>query len=279
MPTHSDPLPLPQLTPPPDTTPHPAQSDPFFLDQIDAMKRHLQNARDLPGLERLRETAELPAAFFEHFDAALACFDRIIDFVLRFDGTQSKVQCSKGCCNCCIDLVRGVTTPEIVNIYNHVRNWPDVRQIFEYHRESAELFMGILASKLEPDEQSFGGRDQRVAQAHVEYNLLNRPCGFLDTESGQCRIYPVRPIACRYFFSLDPPEYCTPGHEKYLSRDTRTIHLPDEVNKLLIELARRFDFKTLSYLSGAFCSFASDVMRTRPIKSVASPDEARDAGG
>lgn len=252
--------------------PHPAQREAYFVEQIEQMKRHLTAVRDLPALETFRATAALPASFFEHFNAFLACFDRLIDFVLGYDGTDRHVRCTKGCSNCCIDLVRGITTPEIINIYHHVRTWPDAKKLFEYHRESAETFMEILLGKITPGEPPPRGDDDRVEQAHREYNLRNRPCGFLDQQTGCCRIYPVRPIACRYFFSLDPPETCTPSHPRYFHRDTRTVHLPPEIHLLLREIGKRFGFVTLNYLSGGFCAFTAEIMRIRPIRVV--PDDA-----
>lgn len=248
--------------------PHPAQNEPFFVEQIAEMTRRLTAARDLPGLEQFAQNRSLPAAYFEHLNAALACFDRIIDFILAYDGTDKQVKCSKGCCNCCIDLVRGISAPEIANIYHHVRAWPDARRLFEYFRTSAGMFMEILASKMKPGDKPITGDDPRVEEAHREYNLKNRPCGFLDQESGCCRIYPVRPIACRYFFSLDPPENCTPLSPRYFNRDTRTVHLPPEVHGLLLEIGARLGFRPLNYLSGAFCGFAAEVMQTRPIQVV-----------
>lgn len=247
---------------------HPAQEEAFFVEQIAEMRRRLEAVRDLPGLEEFRSTRRMPAEFFEDFNAALACFDRIIDFVLSYDGTDRGIKCSKGCCNCCIDLVRGINTPEIVNIYRHVRGWPDARRIFEYFRESAEIFMNILGSKMGAGEKSIVGDDPRIEEAHREYNLKNRPCGFLDHETGSCRIYVVRPIACRYFFSMDPPEMCTPLSPRYFSRDTRTVHLPPEIHELLMQIGQRLGFRPLNYLSGAFCGFAAEVMQTRAIEVV-----------
>lgn len=246
----------------PDTPPDDLSA---VADELNLMHHHLRQVLDVPELAALPRSAALPAAFFEHFNAALACYDRVIDLVLAHDGTDRRIYCKKGCSNCCIDLVRGVTTPEIVNIYHHVRGWSDVKTLFEYHRDSAELFMSILEGKLQAGEREFGGEDPRVRDAHIEYNRQNRPCGFLDTETGCCRIYAVRPIACRYFFSLDPPEMCRPDHEKYLQRETRRVHLPEEIHELLREISRRFGFRVLNYLSGAFCGFAAEIMRTRPI--------------
>lgn len=247
--------------------PEPAERDPRYQQKVAEMIARLEKLRDLPGLGAFRDTRTLPRAFFEHFNAFLATYDELIDLALRCDEADARpaIQCKKGCANCCIDLVRGITTPEIINIYHHVREWPDVRQLFEYHRESAFTFMGILASKLAPGEPPPGGRDPRVAEAHVEYNRRNRPCGFLDQQTGCCRIYPVRPIACRYFFSLDPPERCSPLHVLYLDRRTRTVHLPERIHELLREIDRKFGFRPMNYLSGAFCEFAAEIMRTRPI--------------
>ncbi len=230
------------------------------------MKRHLGAARDAPGLERLRESAALPETFFRHFNAALACYDRMIDIALAHDGADDEIRCKRGCSNCCIDLVRGITAPEIVNIYHYVRSWEDVKELFESHRGSAVIFTRILASKVEPSaRQGLAGDDPRIALAHIEYNLQNRPCGFLDTETGSCRIYPVRPVACRYFFSFDPPETCSPRHDRYLDRRIRTIPLSDEAHALLRQIEERLGFRLVNFLSGAFCQFTADVMGTRPI--------------
>ncbi|MGD8453076.1 MAG: YkgJ family cysteine cluster protein [Phycisphaerae bacterium] len=244
------------------------EAQPQFVEIVSRIRGHLEAVRDLPGLGQFKETHRLPAAFFTEFNAALAEVDVLIDFVLDFTGTTGLIQCRKGCANCCIDLVRGINTPETINIYHHVRSWPDVKQIFEYLRDSAEQFMEILESKLRPGEFEFGGSDERVLESHREYNRLNRRCGFLDAETGCCRIYPVRPIACRYFFSLDPPEMCTPTHEKYFSRNTRTVHLPPEVHEVILEIGQRLGFRPLNYLAGAFCGFASEIMHARPVQVV-----------
>lgn len=256
---------------PPEPKPDPAARQSWYQQQIAEMTRHLMAIRDLPGLDKFRKTRQLPQGFFQHFNAFLAGYDRLIDFVLRFSGDDRKIHCKKGCANCCVDLVRGITTPEIINIYHHVRRWPDAKQLFEYHRDSAEQFSHILLQKVTPGEPLPTGRDPRVAQAHLQYNTLSRPCGFLDRQSGCCRIYPVRPIACRYIFSLDPPEMCSPLHEKYFHRRTRMVHLPEEIHALLREIDQAFGFRPLNFLSGAFCQFTAEIMRIKLIEVIDEP--------
>jgi len=244
--------------------PEPSASEAEYQQTIAEIRRHLEAVRDLPGLDTFQKTRALPAAFFEHFNAALAAYDRLIDYVLGYKGEDQQIQCKRGCCNCCVDLVRGMTTPEIANIYHYVRtNWDFEarRQAFTYHAESAELFTNLLLKRVQPGEPPVTGRDDRIAQTHIEYNQQKRPCGFLNQQTGECRIYPVRPLACRYFFSFDPPEMCTPSHEMYLKRSTRTVHLPEEVHALIRAIDHKFGFRPLNYLSGAFCQFAAEVMR------------------
>jgi Fe-S-cluster containining protein len=261
--------------------PEPASNEGVYKRGVAEMTEHLETGRDLPGLDKFRETHTLPRAFFDRFNAFLACYDRLIDFVLEFSGDDQRIFCKKGCANCCIDLVRGITTPEIVNIYNHVRRWPDCKQLFEYHRDSAERFSYILLEEIDPGEEPPAGRDPRVVESHMKYNSLKRPCGFLDQETGCCRIYPVRPIACRYFFSLDPPEMCTPTHEKYFERRTRTVHLPEEIHALLREIDHAFGFRPLNFLAGAFCQFTAEIMRLKLIEVVDTPaaDSNRESRG
>ncbi|MBU0617995.1 MAG: YkgJ family cysteine cluster protein [Planctomycetes bacterium] len=259
---------------PPAPKPEPAEQETSYKEPVAEMVRHLETVRDLPGLGQFRETRALRRAFFEHFNAFLACYDRLIDFALEFSSDDRKIHCKKGCANCCIDLVRGLSTPEIVNIYHHVRPWPDAKQLFEYHRDSAEQFSYILLNMVPPGEEPPGGQDPRIVAAHMEYNLLKRPCGFLDQETGCCRIYPVRPLACRYFFSLDAPEMCTPTHEKYFRRNTRNVHLPEQIHALLREIDHAFGFRPLNYLSGAFCQFTAQTMRIKLITVLQDGNEA-----
>ena len=250
---------------PPARKPEPAAETDEYRQLVVAMRVHLQAVRDLPELPHFRETRKLPRAFFEHFNAFLQGYDTLIERVLAHGGDDKRIKCSAGCANCCIDLVRGITAPEMVNIYQHVRPWPDAKQLFEYHRESAETFSHILLRKMVPGQPPTGD-DPTVAEAHIEYNQQERPCGFLDQERGLCRIYAVRPIACRYFFSLDPPETCTPSHPQYLNRNVRLVHMPEELDGLLREVQGAFGFGVLNYLSGAFCEFTAQIMRIKLIE-------------
>lgn len=251
---------------PPAPQPEPAAGDDAWHTLVADMAQHLRTIRDMPELASFRQTHALPRAFFEHAAAFYDAVDRLIELALRASGDDTRIHCAKGCANCCIDLVRGITALEIIHIYHHVRPWSDCKQLFEYHRDSAEQFSYILLECGGPGDVPATGDDPRIAEAHMRYNTLRRPCGFLDQQTGTCRIYPVRPLACRYFFSLDPPETCTPTHERYFQRRIRTVHLPPDIHQLLREIESALGFRPLNYLSGAFCEFTAATMHIEPIR-------------
>jgi Fe-S-cluster containining protein len=254
--------------------PEPGQHTPAEVAAADArydalvarIRGQLSACRDLPGLEDFQTTGQLPRAFIDHYGAAMQAYDELIDFALEFTDESSRIQCKKGCSNCCVDLVRGITVSELIYLYNTVRWWDDCKQLFEYHSESAKQFSLLLMSKVAVGEEPPHGGDPRVAEAHVEYNQLLRPCGFLDQKEGLCRIHAVRPIICRAFFSFDPAETCSPRSDRYLTRSTRTVHLPEEIHLILRAIDRRFGFRPLNYLSGGFCQFTANIMKLKPIQ-------------
>lgn len=129
-------------------------------------------------------------------------------------------------------------------------------------------FQRLLAEEMRADPQPLEPDDPRITRAHLQYNRLQRPCAFLDQAHGACRIYPVRPLVCRYFFNLSPAEWCTPDHASYLDRETRCIDPYKAVKECLNAVNRRLGVRVLNFLSGAFVSIAGEVMEGRPLKLV-----------
>jgi len=89
--------------------------------------------------------------------------------------------CREGCSYCCHGAVFA-SSPEILRIADHVRSRPDEEQraLRERAAAVASLVRGL-------------DLEQRAA-ARV-------PCPLLDTATGRCGVYPVRPVACRAYNS------------------------------------------------------------------------------
>ncbi len=209
----------------------------------------------------------LPAKLFELLSEALDCYDHYIEHIVTAEGWD--VSCRRGCSACCEhELARGVTALEALNIYRHVRDWEDIGSLYEHAAENAVTFQQLLAEEMRREPGPLGPDDPRVTKAHLAYNRLKRPCPFLDREQGACRIYPVRPLVCRFFFNLSPAEWCDPDHEGYLKRETRCMDPYTAVQERLHAINQRLGIRVLHFLSGAFMTLAGNVMEGKPLQLV-----------
>ena len=102
----------------------------------------------------------------------------------------------------------------------------------------------------------------------MHYNRLQRPCAFLDAAHCICRIYPVRPMVCRFFFNLSPAEWYVPNHVASLERQTHCLDPYHVVKKRLDASNHRLGAPVLNFLSGAFVTIAGQVMQGRPLKLI-----------
>ena len=242
----------------------PSANDPVSRGHMESMVRCLDSILALAGLEDFPKTQSLPSKLFEHFSDALKSYDQYIEHVLSAD--KWEVQCSKGCSRCCEhELARGISVLEALNIYRWVRPWAQIESIYENCGENSVAFQKLLAEELRTKPGRLTPDDARVTTAHIKYNRLKRPCPFLDQDQGACAIYAVRPMVCRYFFSLSPPEWCDPDHESYLDRDARGIDPHQEVKTRMAVIDAKLGVKALNFLAGAFVLIAGDFMQGRPL--------------
>lgn len=242
-----------------------AQTDACARECMAEMASALRAILGLEGLERFPSDKALPAGFFERYTDALCAYDRYIAHVL--DAESLAVSCRAGCAACCAhELARGIGTLEILAIYRLVRPWPDIGAIYERAGENSVAFRRLLAAELARDPRPLGPDDPRVLSAHLAYNRLKRPCPFLDQAQGACRIYPVRPLVCRWFFNLSPAEWCDPDSPHYAGRNGLGIDPYREVKGLLAALGERLGVATVNYLSGAFVQIAGDLLEGAPIR-------------
>jgi len=241
-----------------------SQTDATARDQMGEMAQRLRNILALDDLGAFPRTHALPQTFFDEYAAAMAAYDRYIDHIVEAEGLR--VSCRAGCSACCRhELARGITPVEIVAIYRLVRGWSDIEGVYEAAGQNAVVFQRLLRAEMQRDPGPLVGEDPRVLAAHLAYNRQQRPCPFLDRVSGLCRVYPVRPLVCRCFLSLSPPQWCEPADEHYLERDAVSLTPYREINALMAGIGEHLGIRSLNFLSGAFVHFAGDVMQGQPI--------------
>src|SRR3954447_19999638 len=133
--------------------------------------------RGQPTVERTVELAR----------KAMAATSRMADGMLA-RAPEGAVACKAGCDHCCHQAV-GVTAPEALAIFDHLKST----------RSSGELARVAANIAARHAQTSHLSSDERFSPEH--------PCPFLD--AGTCSIYDARPLACRGMNSLDAGECAT----------------------------------------------------------------------
>ena len=93
------------------------------------------------------------------------------------------VDCQAGCWWCCT-MFTDCAPGEAVLIARHIKKWPDLAEVKKKLIKSAALA-------------------RRTKGNLADYRREMVPCAFLDTDRGLCRVYEVRPLACRKYTSTD----------------------------------------------------------------------------
>ena len=244
-----------------------SQTDATARECMTEMAQRLRAVLVLDGLDDFPRTRALPAAFFDEYSAALAAYDRYIAHVVEARGFE--ISCCAGCSACCRhELARGITVVEVIAIYRLVRGWADIGSVYKAAGENAVAFQRLLHAEMQRDPQPLAAADDpRVLAAHLAYNRQQRPCPFLDQEQGLCRVYPVRPLVCRWFLNLSPPQWCEPVHPRHRERDAVGVYPHGEIDELMAAIGERLGIRSVNYLAGAFVHIAGDVMEGRSIGS------------
>jgi Fe-S-cluster containining protein len=145
-----------------------------------------------------RELLPLYRGLAEHLTA------RAVDAVRAAGHT---VSCQKGCGACCRQLVP-VSALEARELVRVIEQTPEPRRTQLRERFAAarrrleEEAPDLLAALLRAGELS----PQQIAERGHQYFRLGIACPFLEDES--CSIYEHRPVDCRQYLVVSPPEHC-----------------------------------------------------------------------
>lgn len=109
---------------------------------------------------------------------------------------QEVSTCTRGCNHCCRMLVRS-SLAEGALLAAHLL-------------QSTAWLSEIRELRLKLAEESDFIRSLPSGQKSVKYFEARKPCLFLDLQTGDCRIYSIRPAACRTYFVVSDPSLCSP---------------------------------------------------------------------
>ncbi|MDH5324337.1 MAG: YkgJ family cysteine cluster protein [Gammaproteobacteria bacterium] len=143
------------------------------------------------------------------------------------DGKE--ITCSKGCAACCRQLI-AIPPTEAMYIQKLIGRLSKPRQkiIRQRFKDTKEK---IHSSGLLEHVMQLSGDTDLVTVA-LDYFRLQIPCPFLEQEC--CSIYAERPLACREYLVVNPPERCANPTRETIDM----LSFPVKTSRLLTELDR-----------------------------------------
>jgi Fe-S-cluster containining protein len=182
--------------------------------------------------------------FMNEYRAVLDLFEKYQHMVIEHSGHH--VTCARGCTRCCFHWVEDVYSfeAEIVADYirtNRAEQIDEIIEKFSRDIEEVERLDLIVAEKLKKYSHEEGcERIDPVDLLLASFYQLRRPCALL-TDSGECGIYPVRPLTCRVYVSFSDPVYCDPDYINVSDVRTYLLDLQETASRLLDQLHMEFD--------------------------------------
>lgn len=197
----------------------------------------------------------------------LATVDQAIDDdVARLSaraGAREQLACRRSCAACCTFAV-GTTDVEAARVADFVEAMPRALRQDTLERLSAWEREWRLFERRAGETTAIvaaTGRDDALIARDVRWNAKRKACPFLDLSTHDCRVYPVRPVACRTHHACYVPPDAPPrddgrhtqqpGDGCFTSDDDAARGLPPGVWQLDAGLMERWGATLLTALDAA----------------------------
>jgi Fe-S-cluster containining protein len=167
------------------------------------------------GGQRVHADITIPAGSV-HARVMLPVFQKLADFIIdrgeEAAGQMGEtVSCKKGCAACCRQMV-AIGEMEAHHLRDLIARLPEPRQS-EVRARFAAARQRFAEAGLRERLQRFNELTKTaLEQLSREYFSLHVACPFLEGEA--CSIYADRPLLCRQYVVVSPPENCAkPGQD------------------------------------------------------------------
>jgi len=137
------------------------------------------------------------------------------------------ISCKAGCGACCRQMVP-LNIFEAEALTDWVHSLPEQKQNLlaaRFHRALSALRDAGVIDKILDNEQVI--EEGPAMELAIDYFHAGVPCPFLEDES--CSIHPIRPLACREYLVVSPPELC----QDPSVNDVTGVRLPLKLSRVL----------------------------------------------
>lgn len=231
------------------------------------MGRYLFEISCLDGLEDLKPSHTLPSRLFKLLKKAMDLYDESTQYVLgQMRRHGLKPRCGPGCEHCCCHMPTGVSTIELIYIYCSLAGDRALPRLFRRCLEAEESWVEVihrhkLSALLLPESEH---EEQALEPILKSYQAIEQPCPMLD--SGLCRIYPYRPLACRMHFSLSPGYWCRQSHFQHEYAVRFNLEPGQCVLEMLDRLDERFQLNLSDVMICGLLELMVNVMQFEEIR-------------
>jgi len=217
------------------------------------------------GMRRFSQNLSLPREAQRLSQKAFRLYDEYLLYALRMLQKKGwRVYCSSGCAACCYSMPVGISNLEFLLIYDYLQHTGQLEKVFRRSLESCQVLAEVKGqATAELDEDQSDDKDILEILLHA-YSRAKHPCAFL-TETQECLIYSVRPLACRIHFAFTPPEFCQPNHPQFSQAVRLNIGPYTGVEEELQKIDSYLDLRISDLLAPGLVSLTANVMRFSPI--------------
>jgi Fe-S-cluster containining protein len=225
------------------------------------MARLLRRIGSTVDGERFRRRRQLPLEARRLGRKTFELYDHYLTYTVgRLRKKGWKPHCCRGCAACCFAMPAGLSSWELLLLYDHLLQTGQLARFFRRSLENCEVLS--RARQYCAAEPHSGRREDedRVDTVLRTYGRQQQPCAFL-TDSRECQIYPLRPFACRMHFSFTPAEWCDPAHPRFSQAVRLNFALHNEVQDELTRLDGVLDLGLSDLMAPGLVSLTVNVMR------------------
>jgi Fe-S-cluster containining protein len=229
------------------------------------MARILKQINAMGEMRKFRSQLKLPAMARRLSKQGLVLYDNYLAYTIRqLEKKGWQAYCGSGCAACCYAMPAGISSWELVLIYDYLQQGGQLEKYFRRNLESCQVLsqVRLQLGKRSSEGESSGGSD--TGEILKAYSLARHPCGFL-SDSQECMIYPIRPLACRMHYSFTPPEWCDPTHPNSSQAVRLNLGPHAEVQEELKHLDGHLGLDIGDFLSPGLVALATNIMRFSPL--------------
>jgi Fe-S-cluster containining protein len=232
---------------------------------MEKMERVYRQIGSMSEIKRFNHNLSLSLQARRLSQLAFNLYDQYLSYITgKLQKKGWKVYCRPGCAACCFAMPGGVSTWELLLVYDYLHQAGQLEKFFRRNLESCQVFARVRGQRAgQPTSEPLSSKTE-YEMLLLEYSKAKHPCAFLD-DTKECLIYSIRPLACRMHFSCTPAELCQPTHPLFSQAVRLNLSPHREVEEELKRLDAHLNLDVSDLLAPGLVTLTANILRFSPI--------------